>query len=96
MAQEWEATFKNYEITDERGVPNVALPPEDFNKLSAEIADKFSDLAAAGTSAALVTSSLRRRFLKTVLRAKGLSSPVYSFEEIGMEARPAIVGMIAH
>jgi flagellar biosynthesis protein FlhA len=29
-----------------------------------------------------------------VLAAKGLSAPVLSYEEIGMEARPALVGMV--
>jgi len=43
---------------------------------------------------ALVTSTLRRRFLRTVIGAKGLSAPVLSYEEIGTEARPAMVGLV--
>jgi flagellar biosynthesis protein FlhA len=50
--------------------------------------------AESGASPALVTSTLRRRFLKTVLGAKGLSAPVLSYEEIGMEARPAMLGVV--
>ena len=34
------------------------------------------------------------RVLRTVLRAKGLTAPVLSFEEIGLEARPALVGTV--
>jgi flagellar biosynthesis protein FlhA len=44
---------------------------------------------------AIVTSARRRRFLRTVMMAKGLTNPVLSFEEIGLEARPALVGVVA-
>jgi len=30
-----------------------------------------------------------------VMKAKGLTNPVLSFEEIGLEARPALVGTVA-
>jgi flagellar biosynthesis protein FlhA len=30
-----------------------------------------------------------------VLGAKGLTAPVLSYEEIGLEARPALVGLVA-
>jgi flagellar biosynthesis protein FlhA len=73
----------------------VALPPDQFGRLANAIADKFNRAAEAGTFPALVTSTLRRRFLRTVVAAKGLSLPVLSYEEIGMEARPALVGVIA-
>ena len=39
--------------------------------------------------------TLRRRFLRTVLSAKGLTTPVLSYEEIGLEARPSMVGLVA-
>jgi len=32
--------------------------------------------------------------LRTVVNAKGLTLPVLSYEEIGLEARPAVVGMV--
>ena len=32
---------------------------------------------------------------RTVMRAKGISNPVLSFEEIGLDARPALVGVVA-
>jgi flagellar biosynthesis protein FlhA len=37
----------------------------------------------------------RRRFVRTVLAAKGISNPVLSFEEIGTDARPSLVGLVA-
>ena len=33
-------------------------------------------------------------YKRQVLGVKGLTAPVLSYEEIGMEARPAMVGMV--
>ena len=38
---------------------------------------------------------LRRRFLRTALAARQIAAPVLSFEEVGTEARPALVGTVA-
>lgn len=94
LAPEWEDTFTMYEIRSERGQGDVALPPENFNQLADGIADKLNQAADAGTYAAVVTTMRRRRFLRTVLAAKGIMNPVLSFEEIGIDARPALVGLV--
>lgn len=94
LAPEWEDTFATYEIRSERGRGDVALPPDSFNSLADGIAAKLGQAAAAGTYAAVVTSMRRRRFLRTVMTAKGIMNPVLSFEEIGIEARPALVGLV--
>jgi flagellar biosynthesis protein FlhA len=94
LAPEWEKTFAAHQIDGERGLRDVALPPDLFGKLANAIAEKVQKSAEAGNFPALVTSTLRRRFLRTVTAAKGLSVPVLSYEEIGMEARPALVGMV--
>ena len=96
LAPEWEDAFTTYEIRAERGSAggDVALPPEEFNKLADGIAAKLNQAAAQGTYAAVVTSIRRRRFLRTVMAAKGILNPVLSFEEIGIEARPALVGLV--
>lgn len=97
LAPEWEDAFTTYEVRAERGSAggDVALPPEEFNKLADGIAAKLNHAAAQGTYAAVVTSIRRRRFLRTVMAAKGILNPVLSFEEIGIEARPALVGLVA-
>lgn len=97
LAPEWEDAFTTYEIRAERGSAggDVALPPDAFNKLADGIAAKLNQAAAQGTYAAVVTSIRRRRFLRTVMAAKGIMNPVLSFEEIGIEARPALVGLVA-
>ncbi len=95
LAPEWETTFANYQIGTDRTVADVALPPEEFNRLAAAIAEKVSEAAENGTHAAVVTSMRRRRFVRTVMAARGMTNPVLSFEEIGTDARPALVGMVA-
>ncbi|MEM8538250.1 MAG: FHIPEP family type III secretion protein, partial [Pseudomonadota bacterium] len=95
LAPEWEDTFNTYEIRTERGSGDVALPPDSFNALADGIAEKLGQAADAGAYAAVVTSTKRRRFLRTVMAAKGIMNPVLSFEEIGIDARPALVGLVA-
>lgn len=94
IAPEWERTFQEYQVDGERGHRDVALPPDQFARLAGLLAERLNRAAEGGISAAIVTSTLRRRFLRTVLSAKGLTAPVLSYEEIGLEARPAIVGLV--
>ena len=94
LAPEWEDIFASYQIVSERGLGDVALPPDEFNRLASSISEKISAAGEAGSYPALVTSMKRRRFLRTVLTAKGLPNPVLSFEEIGVDAKPALVGMV--
>ncbi|MCK8465402.1 flagellar biosynthesis protein FlhA [Aliiroseovarius sp. S1339] len=93
LAPEWEATFQSHQLDSDRG-SDVALPPEEFNRLANSVADKIARAGENGIYPAVVTSSRRRRFLKTVLSAKGIANPVLSFEEIGTDAKPSLVGMI--
>ena len=95
LAPEWEDTFATYQVDADAGGMDVALPPDVFNALAQSIADRMTDAGNSGIFAALVTSTRRRRFLRTVLSAKGISNPVLSFEEIGLDARPALVGVVA-
>ncbi len=90
----WEERFSEYQLDSESG-GDIALPPELFNHLATQIAQSFSKAAEAGAEAALVTSARRRRFLHMVLKAKGMTNPVFSYEEIGTDARPALVGQVA-
>jgi flagellar biosynthesis protein FlhA len=94
LAPEWEKTFAAHQIDGDRGLRDVALPPDQFSKLANAMAEKLNRAADTGTFPAIITSTLRRRFLRTVLLAKGLTAPVLSYDEIGMESRPAIVGQV--
>lgn len=94
LAPEWEDVFQSHQIASDRGGTDIALPPEEFNRLANAISDKLSAVSEQGTFAAVVTSMKRRRFLRTLMSAKGIQNPCLSFEEIGIDARPALVGLV--
>ncbi len=96
VSNEWEDVFRNHEVHNDAAKSNdVALPPDDFNKLIDNTAGEIEKAASMNANAAVVTNIKRRRFIRTLLAAKGITVPVLSYEEIGMEARPALVGIIA-
>jgi flagellar biosynthesis protein FlhA len=92
LSPDWEDLFMRHETKDDNGV-DVALPPSEFNRLAAAVAEKIARASAEGRYPAVVTSARRRRFVRTVLSAKGVRNPVLSFEEIGSRVKPAILGM---
>ena len=94
LAPEWEKLFETYQIDGERGLRDVALPPDLFARLTNGLTERLNRAVETGVHPALVTSVLRRRFLRTVVQAKGLHLPVLSYEEIGTEARPALLGHV--
>lgn len=94
LAPEWEDTFNSYQVEADRGL-DIALPPDLFNQLAENVSNKIKSANQNGIHAAIVTNTRRRRFLRTVLRAKGISNPVLSFEEIGLDAKPSLVGVVA-
>lgn len=95
LAPEWEDTFATYQIDAPNAGLDVALPPNLFNKLADGVVNTVTRSADQGLFPALVTSTRRRRLLRTIMHARGISNPVLSFEEIGLEARPALVGTVS-
>ncbi|MEM7509231.1 MAG: flagellar biosynthesis protein FlhA [Pseudomonadota bacterium] len=93
LAPEWEQLFTEHQVETEGGIADVALPPSEFNRLATSVADKVSLASAQGRYPAIATSTRRRRFLRTVLMAKGVRNPVLSFEEIGAGVKPALIGV---
>lgn len=93
LASDWEDHFVQYQIGDASS-NEVALPPDMFQSLTSGIADKLSRAGEAGHFPAIITTVRRRRFLRTLLAAKGISNPVLSFEELGTEGRPSLVGLV--
>lgn len=94
LSPEWEDTFSNYQMENDRGY-DIALPPDLFNLLADNTASKLSSANDAGIFPAIITNTRRRRFLRTVLKSKGISNPVLSYEEIGTDVRPSLVGVVA-
>jgi flagellar biosynthesis protein FlhA len=95
LSGDWEEVFLRHQIGGDSILPEIALPPETFTALARSVGDKVAAAAEKGTYPGIVTTALRRRFLRTVLIARGIANPVLSFEEIGMEAKPALVGLAA-
>jgi len=94
LAPEWDETFARHQIDNGGSGLDVALPPAEFARLGTGLAEAFGNLAADGTRAALVTTARRRRFLRMIMAARDIAAPVLSFEEIGLEARPALVAQV--
>jgi len=94
LAPEWEEIFGRHTLDPVQGIADVALPPDQFNRLAGAIAERVARAAETGTRVALVTSAMRRRFLRTVLGARGVAAPVLSYDEIGTDARPALIGVV--
>ncbi|PQV57106.1 flagellar biosynthesis protein FlhA [Defluviimonas denitrificans] len=94
LAPEWEQTFAKHQIDADRGSPEIALPPELFNRLAGNISERLARSGEKGVFPAVITSGRRRRFVKTVAQARGITAPVLSFEEIAADAKPALVGMV--
>ncbi len=95
LAPEWEETFTSYQIGDGKVQTDIALPPDLFNNLANGVADKVKGANEQGIFPAIITSTQRRRFMKSLVKAKGIAAPVLSFEEIGTDARPSLVGVVA-
>jgi flagellar biosynthesis protein FlhA len=95
LAPEWERTFTAHQMDGDRANRDVALPPDLFARLANGIAERVSRAIETGSHPALVTSAARRRFLRTVVQAKGIPAPVLSYEEIGLDVRPALLGQVA-
>lgn len=89
----WEEHFQHYQLGDTSS-DDVALPPDLFNRLTQGMTEKLNLASQAGHYPAIVTSVQRRRFLRMLLSARGISNPVLSFEELGTESRPALVGLV--
>ena len=93
LSPDWEELFQKHQLDGESGAIDVALPPDEFNRLASSVAEKVGKASENGRYPAVVTSTRRRRFLQTVLMSKGIRNPVFSFEEIGTNSKPALVGV---
>ena len=94
LSSAWEQKFVQYEVNNENGSCDVALPPEMFGELTSEVQSKLNDAAKKGIMASVATSSRRRRFLQTVLASKGIRNSVLAYEEITAKTKPYIIGVV--
>jgi len=88
----WEKLFAAHELDLGGGSIDVALPPQEFNRLAQSVQEKLNAASVTGRYAAVATSAYRRRFVREALTAKGVRNPVLSFEEIGHSVRSSLLG----
>jgi flagellar biosynthesis protein FlhA len=94
LAPEWEGLFRQHEVRDgSGGGTDVALPPSEIRRLAAGVAAKIREASGRGQYPAIAVPGNRRRLVRLLLDAGGVSSPVLAFEEIGARHRPAFVGV---
>jgi flagellar biosynthesis protein FlhA len=91
LSPDWEQLFLKHEVV-KANAKEVALPPEDFNRLSRSIQDQLRNAAAQKISPAIVTFADRRRFIRTVLASKGIRNPVVAYDELDLQTKPVLVG----
>jgi len=91
LSPDWEQLFLKYEVVKANG-KEVALPPEEFNRLSRSIQDQLRSAAARQISPAIVTFADRRRFIRTVLASSGIRNPVVAYDELDLQTKPVLVG----
>ncbi|MEM7239250.1 MAG: flagellar biosynthesis protein FlhA, partial [Pseudomonadota bacterium] len=72
LGPDWEAVFSEHQTDGESGASDIALPPSEFNRLAGSVAEKVAEASGSGRHPVIATSSRRRRFLRTVLSAKGI------------------------
>ena len=94
LSTEWEKRFNEYEVTNDSGGSDIALPPELFGELTSSVQNKLNEVAKKGINAAIATSARRRRFLQTVLSSSGVRNAVLAYEEIGSKTKPYIIGVV--
>jgi len=93
IGPEWEQKFRSNETADESGRRDIALPPDEFNNLANSVRLHLDKAAKQGAYAVIATSSKRRRFIRSVMKAKNIRNPVISYEEIATNERPSIMGV---
>ncbi|MEM9705034.1 MAG: flagellar biosynthesis protein FlhA [Pseudomonadota bacterium] len=93
LGPDWEELFRNHERDDGEGAKDIALSPNDFNRLSNSVRDQVAKAVTTGKFPAIVVNARRRRFISAVLGAKGVRNAVISYEEIDPAEKPAILGV---
>lgn len=92
LSPDWEHVFSRYESSGEGQEKDVALPPEEFNRLARSIAEQLRKAATEKLFPAVVTFRERRRFIREVMHAKGMRNPVIAYDELDPQTKPLITG----
>lgn len=94
LSPDWDSILERHQLEGGASGLDIALPPAEFARLGTGLSDVFGRLMAEGQRPALITTGRRRRYLRMVMAAREIAAPVLSFEEIGVDARPTLVGQV--
>ena len=94
ISMDWEDLFQENEIKKPTGAIDIALPPDEFNRLSQAIREQIDEAQANGVAPVILTTAHRRRFIRTVLHAKRIDVPVMSYEEIDPQQKLRLIGKV--
>ena len=92
IGEGWSAKLGERETRDEAGRSDIALSPDEFNQFAHDVRAQLDTAARAGSYAVIAAPGHWRRFVRSVLKTKGVKNPVLSYAEIAANEKPLILG----
>lgn len=92
IGEDWTAKLGERETRDEVGRSDIALSPEEFNQFAHDVRAQLDTAARKGSYAVIAAPGHWRRFIRSVLKTKGVKNPVLSYAEIAANEKPLILG----
>ena len=92
IGENWSAKLGERETRDEAGRSDIALSPDEFNQFAHDVRAQLDNAARAGSYAVIAAPGHWRRFVRSVLKTKGVKNPVLSYAEIAANEKPLILG----
>jgi len=88
----WTTKIGERETRDEAGRSDIALSPDEFNQFAHDVRAQLDTAARSGSYAVIAAPGHWRRFVRSVLKTKGVKNPVLSYAEIAANEKPLILG----
>lgn len=92
IGEDWTAKLGERETRDEAGRSDIVLSPEEFNQFAHDVRAELDTAARKGSYAVIAAPGHWRRFIRSVLKTKGVKNPVLSYAEIAANEKPLILG----
>ena len=94
LGENWTSILSERESKDAAGRSDIILAPEEFNKLAQDVRVQLDNAVRQGSNAVIATPAVWRRFVRSVLKTKGVKNPVLSYAELAATERPLILGTV--
>ena len=93
LSAKWEEIFSRAFDGKAGEAPVGSLTADDYRRLGEEIQEALNKAALTGAYAAVAVPGRRRRFVRDVLKSRGIKNPVVAFEEVGAGSRPSMLAV---